>query len=151
MEGILYTWLMHFVVWQKLTQHCTLSSNFLKNHFNISFLIAFEVFKWLSCLSSLRHHWWKRDYMFLSNTWVWHCSLHVLKKKKKKVKGISSLEKHGLTHISRDFRIDLHVGKALFTCWKAWSGFILIIYSFLGTGEMTPRRGAVWWPTGWGA
>ena len=78
---------MHFVVWQKLTQHCTLSSNFFENHFNISFLIAFEVFKWLSCLSSLRHHWWKRDYMFLSNTWVWHCSLHVLKKKKKKSQG----------------------------------------------------------------
>lgn len=97
-----------------------LSSNFFKkNHFNITFLIAFEVFKLLSCLSSLRHSWWERDDIFLSNTWVLHCSLHVLKKKKKKkIKGISSLEKHGLTHISRDFLIDRHVGKACFLVEK---------------------------------
>lgn len=40
------------------------------------------------------------------------------RKKKKKIKGISSLEKHGLTHISRDFLIDRHVGKACFLVEK---------------------------------
>ena len=76
----------------------------------------------------------KGDYIFLSNTWVLQCSLHVLKNKKK-IKGISSLEKHSLTHISReDFPIDWHVGKACLLVEKheAVSYWSFILSSALG-------------------
>ena len=128
-----------------------LSSNFLKkNHFNITFLIAFEVFKLLSCLSSLRHSWWERDDIFLSNTWVLHCSLHVLKKKKKKNQGnLVFGETRSYTHQQR-FPYRPTCGEGMFSCWKAWRDFILIIYSFLSTGEMTPRKGTIRWPIVWG-
>lgn len=143
-------WLIHLVVRQNLTQHCTLSSNFLKKIFILTSHFSLLLRSLLSCLSSLRHYWWKRDYIFLSNTWVSNCSLHVLKKKK--IKGISSLEKDGLTHISReDFPIDLHVEKACLLVEKheAVSYWSLILSSPLR--KMTPRRGVVRWPIGWGA
>ena len=97
---------------------------------------------------------WKRDYIFLSNTWVSNCTLHVLKKKK--IKGISSVEKDGLTHISReDLPIDLHVEEACLLVEKheAVSYWSLILSSALGrwcpggvpsggplVGELTKRK-----------
>ena len=72
------------------------------------------------------------------------------KRKKKKNQGnLVFGETRSYTHQQR-FPYRPTCGEGMFSCWKAWRDFILIIYSFLSTGEMTPRRGTIRWPIVWG-
>ena len=77
----------------------------------------------------------KRGITFFFQTPEYCSVVYMYWKRKKKIKGISSLEKHSLTHISReDFPIDWHVGKACLLVEKheAVSYWSFILSSALG-------------------